>query len=162
MPCGTVGYSGPEVGVAAVDGRRTPTLRSQRDIGLDAAGDHQVLVRRLRPPMAATVIACCAGSAEAVERHARHGLRPAGEQDGQAADVAVVVAGKDAVAGDDVVDLGRVESDRGSPAPEALREQLLWMDVVQRAVRAALAARRADDVDDPRVDEELLSLRGQR
>jgi hypothetical protein len=42
---------------------------------------------------------------------------------------------------------------------EALGEQRLRVDAVQGAVGAALAAGRADGVDDPGVDVELPSLR---
>ena len=78
------------------------------------------------------------------------GLRPSGEQRRQPAD-RVVVAGEDAVAGDHVVDLDRVEADAGDERLEALGEQLLRVDVVERAIGAALAAWRAHHVDDPRV-----------
>ena len=67
-----------------------------------------------------------------------------------------MVAGEDAVAGDHVVDLGRVEPDARRQRPEALGEQLLRMDVVQRAVGTPLAAGRADHVDDPGVGHRLV------
>jgi hypothetical protein len=70
-----------------------------------------------------------------------------------------VVTGQDAVARDDVVDLRRVEAGALGERSEALGEQRLRMDAVQGAVGAALAARRADGVDDPGVDVELPSLR---
>ena len=100
--------------------------------------------------MAATVIACCADPQKRLSVMPGHRLRPAGEQRRQSTD-RVVVTGEDAVAGDHVVDLDRVEPDACRQRPEALGEQLLRMDVVQRAVGAPLAAGRADHVDDPRV-----------
>jgi hypothetical protein len=70
-----------------------------------------------------------------------------------------VVTGQDAVARDDVVDLTRVEAGALGERGEALGEQRLGVDAVQGAVGAALAAGRADGVDDPGVDVELPSLR---
>ena len=57
--------------------------------------------------------------------------------------------GEDAVAGDHVVDLDGVEPRARRQRPQTLREQLLRMDPVQRAVGTTPAARRAHDVEDP-------------
>jgi hypothetical protein len=70
-----------------------------------------------------------------------------------------VIAGQDAVARDDVVDLGGFEAGPRRQRAQALREQGLRVDAVQAAVGAALAARRADGVENPGVDVELPSLR---
>ena len=100
-----------------------------------------------------------AGPAEAVERHAGHGLGPAREEDRQAGDVVAVVPGEDAVAGDDVVDADGVESGARGQCGQALSEQCLRMYPVQCAVGAAFAARRANGIQNPCVDVELPSLR---
>ena len=89
-------------------------------------------------------------TAEAVERQAGDGLGPAGEQRCQAAD-RVVVAAQNPVAGDDVVDLDRVEAHPRGQRPEALGEKLLWVYLVQPSVGTTTAARGADDIDDPGV-----------
>ena len=68
-----------------------------------------------------------------------------------------MVTGEDAVSGDHVVDLYRVEPDSRRQRPEALREQLLGMDVVQRAVGPPLAAGRAHHVEDPGVSHPQLT-----
>ena len=111
-------------------------------------------------PVAATVMACCPEPQNRLSVMPGNGFRPAGEQHRQPSDVVAVIAGQDAVARDDVLDAGGVESAAGRQSGQALREQRLWVDRVQSAVRTAFAARSADDVDYPRVDEELLSLRG--
>ena len=90
-----------------------------------------------------------AGAAEPVQREARRRVRPSGGEHGQAADALTVITDAVAVADDHV--LGRHRLDAGSVGErvEALRQQLLRMDVVQRTVRLALPPRRADAVDDP-------------
>jgi hypothetical protein len=70
-----------------------------------------------------------------------------------------VIAGEDAVTGDDVADLGRVEPRAGGQRSEALGEEVLRVDAVQGAVGPTSAARRANGVEDPGVDTELPSLR---
>ena len=146
---------GPEVGVAAVDGDGAGGEVPPRH-RLDPAGDDEVLVPA-RHAHGRHRDRLLRGSAEAVERHARHGLRPTRQQGRQATD-RVVVTGEDAVAGDHVVDLGGIEPDPRRQRPETLGEQLLGMDVVQRAVGASLAAGRADHVDDPGVGHRLAHL----
>jgi hypothetical protein len=70
-----------------------------------------------------------------------------------------VVTGQDAVARDDVVDLGGCEAGARGQRVQALREQGLRVDAVQGTVGAALAARCADGVENPGVDVALPSLR---
>jgi hypothetical protein len=100
-----------------------------------------------------------AGTAEAVQRHAGHRLGPTCQQDGEPGDVVAVVTGQDAVARDDVVDLGGCEAGARGQRVQALREQGLRVDAVQSTVGAALAARCADGVENPGVDVALPSLR---
>jgi hypothetical protein len=73
-----------------------------------------------------------------------------------------MITGQDAVARDDVVDLGGCEAGPRRQRAQALREQGLRVDAVQGAVGAALAARCADGVENPGVDVELPSLRAFR
>ena len=81
----------------------TPTVTPQRDIDstppattrLLGAGGHA---------RGSDGDGLLAGPAEAVERHAGHGLGPAREEDREAGDVVAVVPGEDAVARDHVVD----------------------------------------------------------
>jgi hypothetical protein len=73
-----------------------------------------------------------------------------------------MITGEDAVARDDVVDLGGFEAGPRRQRAQALREQGLRVNAVQGAVGAALAARCADGVENPGVDVELPSLRAFR
>jgi hypothetical protein len=73
-----------------------------------------------------------------------------------------VITGEDAVARDDVVDLGGCEAGSRGQRAQTLREQGLRVDAVQGTVGAALAARCADGVENPGVDVELPSLRALR
>ena len=100
-------------------------------------------------PIAANVIACWPGAAEAVERDARRLDRPTGGEHGHAADAAAVVAGGVAVADDHVVDVVLVDAGARGQCVEHLGQHLLRVDVVQRPVRLALATRRPRAVDDP-------------
>jgi hypothetical protein len=98
------------------------------------------------------------GTAKAVQRHPGNGLGPAGQQDGQARDVVAVVAGQNAVAGDHVIDVDRLEADALGKRGQARREQGLRMNSVQSAVGAASPPRRAYRVENPGVDVGLRSL----
>ena len=74
--------------------------------------------------------ACWPRTAKAVQRHPGNRLGPAGQEDGQARDVVAVVAGQNAVAGDHVIDVGRVEADPLGQRGQARREQGLRMNAV--------------------------------
>lgn len=80
------------------------------------------------------------GPAPPVQRHARHRVRPAGREYRHPGDVAAVVADSVAVAHHHVVDELRVEADAVGKRAQELAEQLLRMQVVQRAGGPALAA----------------------
>ena len=138
IPWGTVGIQCPQVRVVAVDRRARPPSTPQRDIDSTPPATTRSWAP-LPTPMAATVIGLLPRAAEPVERHAGHGLGPAGQQHGQAGDVVAVVPAENPVAGDHVVDLGRVEADPRRHRPEALGEQLLGVDPVERAVGPSLA-----------------------
>ena len=90
-----------------------------------------------------------AGAAEAVERDARRLHRPAGGQHRHPADAHPLVTSRVAVADDDVVDVVRVEPDPIAQGVEHLRQQLLGVDVVERAIGLTPAPRRPHTVDDP-------------
>ena len=113
MPCGTVGNAARKSGLPAVDGDGSGGEVPARH-RLDAARDHQVLVPA-RHAHGRDRDRLLRGSAEAVQRQAGHGLGPSGEQRRQPTD-GVVVTGEDAVAGDHVVDLLRVEPASRAPA----------------------------------------------
>jgi hypothetical protein len=89
-----------------------------------------------------------ARAAEPVEGRAGHRDWPAGRQHREAGDVRTVVALHDPVAGDDVLDLGRIDARPIGERDEHLAEQLLRVDAVQRARRLAPAAGGAQPVDD--------------
>ena len=125
-----------------------PAVRFQRDIDSTPPATTRSWAP-LATPIAATVIACWP------EPQKRFSVMP-GTVSGQPASSSASRAmsspwspGEDAVAGDHVVDLGGVEPGRDAQRPQALGEQLLRMDAVQRAVGTALASRRAHDVEDP-------------
>lgn len=68
-----------------------------------------------------------------------------------------MVTAEDAVAGDDVIDVDRIEVGPLGQRGEAAGEQGLRVNRVQSAVGAASPARRAYRVEDPGVDGELRS-----
>ncbi|BCZ20239.1 hypothetical protein MTY59_00940 [Mycobacterium senriense] len=68
-----------------------------------------------------------------------------------------MVSAEDAVAGDHVVDVGRLEADPLNERGEAPGEQGLRVHSVQAAVGAAATAGRADRVENPGVDDGLRS-----
>ena len=133
-------------GIAAVDRHRSGREAPARH-RLDAARDDEILLSAA-DAHGREGDRLLGGAAEAVERHARHGFRPSRQERRESTD-GVVVTGEDAVAGDDVVDVDRLEADSRGERLEALREQRLRVHTVERAVGAALAARCADNVDEP-------------
>ena len=115
---------------------------------LDATTDDEVLVARQHAG-GGHPDGLLAGAAEAVDGQAGRGERPAGRQHGEAGDVGAVVADAAGVAGDDVLDLRRRHAGPLHHRLQALRQQLLGVDVVQGTVLLALASRGAHPVDDP-------------
>ncbi|BDX31150.1 hypothetical protein TUM20985_16970 [Mycobacterium antarcticum] len=62
-----------------------------------------------------------------------------------------MVSGEDAVPGDDILDVGRVEADPRRETGQAQCEQSLRVHVVQASVEASPAAWRAHGVEEPGV-----------
>ena len=136
--------------VVAVHRRRhaVVTVAERAAHRLDATADHEVLVAR-QHARGGHADGLLAGTAEAVDRQAGRRRVPAGREHGEAGDVGTVVADAAGVAGDDVLDLRRRHAGARHDRAQALGEQLLRVDVVQRTVLLALAARGAHPVDDP-------------
>ena len=137
MPWGTVGNRLRKAGLSPSIVTE-PTARFHRDIDSTPPATTRSWWP-LPTPIAATVIACWA------EPQNRLIVRP-GTVSGQPASrvasrpTVVVIAAQDPVAGDDVLNVGRIEPHPGGQGGEALGEQLLWMDLVQGAVWAAAAS----------------------
>ena len=150
MPCGISGYFWRTSGLSPsiVPGHAVVAVAERAAHRLDAAADDEVLVARQHAG-GGHADGLLAGAAEAVDRQARRGERPAGAEHGEAGDVGAVVADAAGVAGDDVLDLRRVDARALHDRVEALGQQLLRVDVVQGAVLLALAAWGAHPVDDP-------------
>src|SRR5204862_5739717 len=89
------------------------------------------------------------GTTEAVQRETGRGVRPACGENREPSDARAVIADAVAVADDDVFDDCGIRPRTRGQRVQALREQFLWVQVVQRAVRLTLPARRADTLDDP-------------
>ena len=117
---------------------------------LDPAADHELLVAGLHAH-GRVGDRLLARAAEPVEGDAGRLHRPPGGEHGHASDAGAVVADGVAVADDDVVDLLRVEAHPGLQPVQDLRQHLLGVQVVERAVGLALAPWRTNPVDDPRI-----------
>jgi hypothetical protein len=120
----------------------------QRDI--DSAGHDEILLAG-HDPHGGQGDGLLTRSAVAAHHQARCSHRPPGRQCRQAAD-AVGFSDRNPGSDHDVIDLGRIEPDPGGQFRQALAQQILGMERMQRAVGLALASRRADTVDDPRLD----------
>ncbi len=138
----TVSGSAPER--AAVGEHRHPRH------ALDAAGDGEPEVAAADPGGG---LADCvdAGRAEAVQRDARDGGAPAGEEDRCAGDVGALVVDLGRVAEHHVLDVLRVDPSAFDEGLFELHEEVDGGDVVQRPARGPAPARGADEIVDERV-----------
>jgi hypothetical protein len=133
-------------GVVAVEAAAVRAHRHARH-RFDAAADHQV-GHLGTDGHRREVHALEAGSAEAVQRHARHDVRPAGAEHCLAADARALLARLLHAADDDVLDVGELELRAAKPV-QRLRQQLLRMQAGESAGPfPAPAPRGADGVDD--------------
>ena len=135
-----------EVGVVPVDQQRRLVGRPTRH-RLDPAGDDELL-KAGADAHGSKADGLLARPAEAVDGETGRLHRPAAVEHRQAGDVGVVVADRIAVAHNDIVDLGRIEAVALDERNEALSQEILRVQVVQRTTGAALAPRGANPVDD--------------
>ena len=138
-----------QVRVAAVDAGAVGAHRAARH-RLDAAADDEVLLARHHAERG-EVHRLLSGAAEAVQRHAGgRVVGPARVQHRHARDARALVAHRGHAAGDDVLDVARVDAGPRHERVQALRQQLLRVDARERPrVLLAPAARRAHGVHDP-------------
>ena len=112
---------------------------------LDTGSDHEVEVARLHR-RGGVERRLERGAALAVDGRRAHGLRPAGHENGPAADVQGLLAHLCHAAHLHVLDLAGVDVDAADEAVQDLRRELVRADLGERAVPPP--DRRADGVDD--------------
>src|SRR6185369_16630759 len=117
---------------------------------LDARGDHDVVSAR-DDALGGEADGLLAAAALTVDRRARHTLREACAQQRVARDVDGLIAHLGDRAGDDVVDLDRIDPAPADQFLQTVRQKVDGQHVVQRAAGLALADRGAYRSDDDRL-----------